>query len=91
MTKNTAHDVRHAKIWCLAFFMSVFIGSCSVAYAYSGETPIKGLLSKAYAATQRARIDAKRAAVSEGERHSGKKLPGQIAEHCAALPPGVVS
>src|SRR5207245_5621092 len=28
----------------------------------------------------RARIDSKKAAVSEGERHSGKKLPGQIAE-----------
>jgi len=32
------------------------------------------------AATQRTRIDSKQAAVSEGERHSGKKLPGQIAE-----------
>src|SRR4030095_6673814 len=51
-----------------------------LAYAYSGETPIKGLLSKAYAATQRARIDSRKAAVSEGERHSGQKLPGQIAE-----------
>jgi len=60
---------------------AIKLGSADrLAYAYSGETPIKGLLSKAYAATQRARIDAKRAAVSEGERHSGKKLPGQIAE-----------
>ena len=37
MTRNTAHDLHHAKIWCLAFLMSIFIGSCSVAYAYSGE------------------------------------------------------
>src|SRR5262249_24327218 len=42
--------------------------------------PTKGLLSKAYAASQRARIDARKAAVSEGERHSREKLPGQIAE-----------
>ena len=60
---------------------AIKLGSADrLAYAYSGETPIKGLLSKAYAATQRARIDPKKAAVSEGERHSGKKLPGQIAE-----------
>ncbi|HUO64031.1 MAG TPA: gamma-glutamyltransferase [Terriglobales bacterium] len=60
---------------------AIKLGSADrLAYAYSGETPIKGLLSKAYAATQRARIDSKRAAVSEGERHSGTKLPGQIAE-----------
>jgi gamma-glutamyltranspeptidase / glutathione hydrolase len=42
--------------------------------------PIGGLLSKAYSASQRARIDPKRAAVSEGERHSADKLPGQIGE-----------
>jgi len=60
---------------------AIKLGSADrLAYAYSGETPIRGLLSKAYAATQRARIDSQRAAVSEGERHSGKKLPGQIAE-----------
>ena len=60
---------------------AIKLGSADrLAYAYSGETPIKGLLSKAYAATQRARIDSKRAAVSEGERYSGKKLPGQIVE-----------
>ena len=60
---------------------AIKLGSADrLAYAYSGETPIKGLLSKAYAATQRARIDPKKAAVSEGERHSNKKLPGQIAE-----------
>jgi gamma-glutamyltranspeptidase/glutathione hydrolase len=51
-----------------------------LAYAYSPDVPIKGLLSKAYAASQRARIDAKRAAVSEGERHSREPLPGQVAE-----------
>src|SRR5207247_4285741 len=60
---------------------AIKLGSADrLAYAYSGETPIKGLLSKAYAETQRARIDSRKAAVSEGERHSGKKLPGQIAE-----------
>ncbi|HYE91709.1 MAG TPA: gamma-glutamyltransferase [Terriglobales bacterium] len=51
-----------------------------LAYAYAGATPVKGLLSKAYAASQRGRIDAARAAVSEGERHSREKLPGQLAE-----------
>jgi gamma-glutamyltranspeptidase/glutathione hydrolase len=51
-----------------------------LAYAYGGNTPIAGLLSKAYAASQRARIDARRAAVSEGERYDPVKLPGQIGE-----------
>jgi gamma-glutamyltranspeptidase/glutathione hydrolase len=51
-----------------------------LAYAYSPDVPIKGLLSKAYAATQRARIDAKRAAVSEGERHNRQRLADQIEE-----------
>ena len=51
-----------------------------LAYAYSGETPTRGLVSKAYAASQRARIDPARAAVSEGERFDPDKLPGQIAE-----------
>src|SRR5918996_2504437 len=51
-----------------------------LAYAYSDATPIAGLLSKAYAASQRARIDPKRAAVSEGERFDPRRLPGQIAE-----------
>ncbi|HYB41921.1 MAG TPA: gamma-glutamyltransferase, partial [Candidatus Methylomirabilis sp.] len=60
---------------------AIKLGSADrLAYAYSGEAPIKGLLSKAYAASQRARIDAGRAAVSEGERHNSEKLPGQIAE-----------
>jgi gamma-glutamyltranspeptidase/glutathione hydrolase len=51
-----------------------------LAYAYGGETPIRGLLTKAYAASQRARIDPARAAVSEGERHAAQRLTGQIAE-----------
>ena len=60
---------------------AIKLGSADrLAYAYSGETPIKGLLSKAYAASQRARIDGAKAAVSEGERHHREKLAGQIAE-----------
>jgi len=60
---------------------AIKLGSADrLAYAYSGETPIQGLLSKAYAASQRARIDGAKAAVSEGERHNREKLPGQIAE-----------
>jgi len=45
-----------------------------------GEPPITGLVSKAYAASQRARIDSARAAVSEGERHNRERLDGQIGE-----------
>ena len=60
---------------------AIKLGSADrLAYAYSGETPITGLLSKAYAASQRARIDPARAAVSEGERHNRAKLAGQITE-----------
>jgi gamma-glutamyltranspeptidase/glutathione hydrolase len=60
---------------------AIKLGSADLlAYAYSGDIPIKGLLSKAYAASQRARINAGRAAVSEGERHNCEKLAGQIAE-----------
>jgi len=60
---------------------AIKLGSADrLAFAYSGETPIRGLLAKGYAASQRARIDSRKAGVSEGERHSGKKLPGQIAE-----------
>jgi gamma-glutamyltranspeptidase/glutathione hydrolase len=51
-----------------------------LAYAYGPDVPIKGLLSKAYAARQRARIDATRAAVSEGERHNRARLADQIAD-----------
>jgi gamma-glutamyltranspeptidase/glutathione hydrolase len=60
---------------------AIKLGSADrLAYAYSGEPPIKGLVSKAYAASQRGRIDAARAAVSEGERHSRERLAGQIGE-----------
>jgi gamma-glutamyltranspeptidase/glutathione hydrolase len=60
---------------------AIKLGSADrLAYAYGGSTPIKGLLSRAYAASQRARIDSARAAVSEGERHNAEKLSGQIAE-----------
>src|SRR2546425_4882858 len=51
-----------------------------LAYAYGPDAPIKGLLSKAYAASQRGRIDGKRAGVSEGERHNRQRLAEQIAE-----------
>jgi gamma-glutamyltranspeptidase / glutathione hydrolase len=60
---------------------AIKLGSADrLAYAYGDTPPIKGLLSKAYAASQRARIDGKQAAVSEGERFDPVKLPGQIGE-----------
>jgi gamma-glutamyltranspeptidase/glutathione hydrolase len=60
---------------------AIKLGSADrLAYAYAGEVPIKGLVSKAYAASQRGRIDATRAAVSEGERHNRERLAGQIGE-----------
>ena len=60
---------------------AVKLGSADrLAYAYGDRVPLAGLLSKKYAASQRARIDGKRAAVSEGERHNPEKLQGQIAE-----------
>ena len=60
---------------------AVKLGSADrLAYAYGDDAPIAGLLSKAYAASQRARIDPTRAAVSEGERWSRETLPRQIAE-----------
>lgn len=51
-----------------------------LAHAYSPDAPIRGLVSKAYAASQRGRIDPTRAAVSEGERFNAVRLPGQISE-----------
>ena len=60
---------------------AIKLGSADrLAFAYSGAPPIAGLVSKAYAASQRARIDPARAAVSEGERHSRERLTGQIGE-----------
>jgi gamma-glutamyltranspeptidase/glutathione hydrolase len=60
---------------------TIKLGSADrLAYAYTDGVPIEGLLSKAYAAAQRARIDPKRAAVSEGERFDRTKLAGQIGE-----------
>ncbi len=63
------------------FIEAVKLGSADrLAYAYSPDVPIRALVSKAYAASQRARIDSTRAAVSEGERFNGARLPGQIGE-----------
>lgn len=60
---------------------AIKLGSADrLAFAYSGAPPVAGLVSKAYAASQRARIDPARAAVSEGERHTRERLAGQIAE-----------
>ena len=70
---------------------AIKLGSADrLAYAYAGDTPIKGLLSKAYAKSQRARIDATKAAVSEGERHNREKLPGQITHFACADAEGTV-
>jgi gamma-glutamyltranspeptidase/glutathione hydrolase len=51
-----------------------------LAFAYAPNVPITGLVSKAYAASQRARIDGTRAGRSEGERHTRERLPGEIRE-----------
>ena len=51
-----------------------------LAYAYSPGVPIQGLLSKAYAVSQRARISSARAGRSEGERHNRERLPDEIRE-----------
>ncbi|HWP76523.1 MAG TPA: gamma-glutamyltransferase [Methylomirabilota bacterium] len=60
---------------------AIKLGSADrLAFAYSGAPPIAGLVSKAYAASQRARIDPARAAASEGERHTRERLAGQITE-----------
>src|SRR5262249_29863248 len=57
-----------------------------LAYAYGADVPIRGLNAKAYAASQRGRIDPARAAVAEGERFSPERLAGQIGEgHPAAF------
>jgi gamma-glutamyltranspeptidase/glutathione hydrolase len=63
------------------FIEAVKLGSADrLAYAYSPDVPVSGLVSKAYAASQRGRIDPGRAAVSEGERFNPTRLPGQIGE-----------
>src|SRR5205823_1166156 len=51
-----------------------------LAYAYTDDVPIQGLLSKAYARAQRARIDPVRAGRSEGERHNRARLADEIRE-----------
>jgi gamma-glutamyltranspeptidase/glutathione hydrolase len=50
-----------------------------VAYQALPEAPAAGLVSKEYAAAQRARIDRERAAISAGERFFAEGLPGEIA------------
>jgi len=49
-----------------------------VAYQALPEPPTAGLMSKEYAAAQRARIDLARAAVSGGERFAAESLPGEV-------------
>jgi gamma-glutamyltranspeptidase/glutathione hydrolase len=49
-----------------------------LAYGHEPDPPITGLLSQAYAISQRARITADRCAVSEGERFHPVSLPGQL-------------
>ncbi len=49
-----------------------------LAYAYTAEVPVGGLISKAYARSQRPRIDPRKVGVSEGERYNPERLPGQI-------------
>jgi gamma-glutamyltranspeptidase/glutathione hydrolase len=51
-----------------------------LAYTDLPEVPVRGLLSRGYAAAQRARIDPGRAGRSEGERFHPERLPGQITE-----------
>jgi len=49
-----------------------------IAYQSIPDPPVAGLLSKAYVAAQRARIDPKRAAVCGGERYSAKVPVGAV-------------
>lgn len=49
-----------------------------VAYAHARAVPVAGLLSKAYAARQRARLDRLHAGASGGERWSRERLPQEI-------------
>lgn len=49
-----------------------------IAYQALPDAPVAGLVSKAYAAVQRIRIDPARAAVSGGERYSVESLPGAV-------------
>jgi gamma-glutamyltranspeptidase/glutathione hydrolase len=51
-----------------------------LAYGFRPDPPLAGLLSSAYAAAQRSRIDPRRAGRSEGERHNAERLPDQIRE-----------
>ena len=51
-----------------------------LAYGFSADPPVKGLLSAEYAASQRDRIDPVRAGRSEGERHNQKRLLNEIRE-----------
>jgi len=49
-----------------------------IAYQCIPDPPVAGLLSKAYAAAQRARIDPKRAATSGGERYTAEVPAGAV-------------
>ncbi len=49
-----------------------------VAYQALPDSPAAGLVSKGYAAAQRARIDRERAAISGGERFYAESLPGEV-------------
>ena len=49
-----------------------------IAYQSIPDPPLAGLLSKAYAAAQRARIDPRRAAISGGERYMAVVPPGAV-------------
>ncbi len=60
---------------------AIKLGSADrLAFAYTPDVPITGLLSKAHAASQRARINPVSAGRSEGERHTRVRLPSEIRE-----------